>query len=66
MRRYAGAPGAQVGRRGLPGWTRRVSKRRTIEALSDDGAYDLERLRRRSVCGYRSLTPHLLRRAELS
>jgi len=39
---------------------------RTAVALSDDGAYDLKRLRRRSVRGYRSLTPHLLRRAELT
>lgn len=36
---------------------------RTAEALADDGSYDLKRLRRRSVRGYRSLTPHLLRRA---
>jgi adenylate cyclase len=37
---------------------------RTAEALADDGTYDLKRLRRRSVRGYRSLTPHLLRRTE--
>lgn len=36
---------------------------RTADALADDGAYDLKRLRRRSVRGYRSLTPYLLRRA---
>ena len=35
---------------------------RTAEALADDGAYDVKRLRRRSVRGYRSLTPYLLRR----
>ena len=38
---------------------------RTAEALSGDSAYDLKRLRRRSVRGYRSLTPHVLRRAGL-
>ena len=36
---------------------------RAAEALADDGAYELKRLRRRSVRGYRSLTPYLLRRA---
>ena len=36
----------------------------TAEALRTDGAYDLKRLRRRSVRGYRSLTPWLLRRVE--
>lgn len=35
---------------------------RTAEALAGDGSYDLKRLRRRSVRGYRSLTPYLLRR----
>ena len=35
---------------------------RTSQALADDGSYDLQRLRRRSVRGYRSLTPYLLRR----
>ena len=35
---------------------------RTAQALASDGSYDLRRLRRRSVRGYRSLTPHLLRR----
>ncbi|MBC7374429.1 MAG: adenylate/guanylate cyclase domain-containing protein, partial [Frankiales bacterium] len=35
---------------------------RTAQALADDGSYHLRRLRRRSVRGYRSLTPHLLRR----
>jgi adenylate cyclase len=34
----------------------------TAEALADDGAYELKRLRKRSVRGYRSLTPWLLRR----
>jgi adenylate cyclase len=32
------------------------------EQLADDGSYVLKRLRRRSVRGYRELTPHLLRR----
>jgi adenylate cyclase len=32
------------------------------DALADDGSYELKRLRRRSVRGYRSLTPYLLRR----
>jgi adenylate cyclase len=32
------------------------------EALGDDGSYELKRLRRRSVRGYRSITPYLLRR----
>lgn len=36
---------------------------RIAELLADDGAYDVRRLRRRSVRGYRSLTPYLLRRA---
>ena len=35
------------------------------EALAEDGSYDLKRLRRRSVRGYRSVTPHLLRRTEV-
>ena len=35
---------------------------RVAEELADDGAYELKRLRRRSVRGYRSLTPYLLRR----
>lgn len=35
------------------------------EALADDGSYDLKRLRRRSVRGYRSLTPYLLRRTSV-
>lgn len=34
----------------------------TADALADDGSYELRRLRRRSVRGYRSLTPYLLRR----
>ena len=34
---------------------------RTAQALADDASYVLKRLRRRSVRGYRSLTPHLLR-----
>lgn len=37
----------------------------TADALADDGSYDLKRLRRRSVRGYRSLTPHLLRRTSV-
>jgi adenylate cyclase len=37
---------------------------RLAEALGGDPAYDLRRLRRRSVRGYRSLTPWLLRRSE--
>ena len=36
-----------------------------MEALADDGSYDLKRLRRRSVRGYRSLTPYLLRRTSV-
>lgn len=36
---------------------------RTAAALQGDGEYDLKRLRRRSVRGYRSLTPYLLRRS---
>jgi adenylate cyclase len=35
------------------------------DALADDASYDLKRLRRRSVRGYRSLTPHLLRRTSV-
>jgi adenylate cyclase len=35
----------------------------TADALADDGSYELKRLRRRSVRGYRSITPHLLRRS---
>ena len=35
---------------------------RVAEALADDGAYVVKRLRRRSVRGYRALTPYLLRR----
>lgn len=35
-------------------------------ALADDGSYDLKRLRRRSVRGYRSLTPYLLRRTSVN
>lgn len=35
---------------------------RTAAALADDASYALKRLRRRSVRGYRSLTPYLLRR----
>lgn len=34
------------------------------EALEGDGDYDLKKLRRRSVRGYRALTPYLLRRAK--
>ena len=34
------------------------------DALASDGSYELKRLRRRSVRGYRSLTPWLLRRSE--
>ena len=37
----------------------------TAEALADDGSYELKRLRRRSVRGYRSLTPYLLRRTSV-
>lgn len=36
------------------------------DALADDGSYDLKRLRRRSVRGYRSITPHLLRRTSVN
>lgn len=36
---------------------------RVAELLADDGAYDVKRLRRRSVRGYKSLTPYLLRHA---
>jgi adenylate cyclase len=36
---------------------------RTAEALAHDASYELKRLRRRSVRGYKALTPHLLRRA---
>lgn len=35
------------------------------DALETDGSYDLKRLRRRSVRGYRSLTPYLLRRTSV-
>jgi len=39
-----------------------------VEALEDsgmaEGAYETKRLRKRSVRGYRSLTPHLLRRLD--
>ena len=35
------------------------------EALAEDGSYELKRLRRRSVRGYRSLTPYLLRRTSV-
>lgn len=34
-------------------------------ALREDGSYELKRLRKRSVRGYRSLTPHLLRRTSV-
>jgi adenylate cyclase len=37
----------------------------TARALGDGGAYSLRRLRRRSVRGYRSLTPYLLRRTSV-
>lgn len=37
----------------------------TADALADDGSYELKRLRRRSVRGYRALTPHLLRRTSV-
>ena len=37
----------------------------TADALADDGSYELKRLRRRSVRGYRSITPHLLRRTSV-
>lgn len=37
----------------------------TADALADDGSYDVKRLRRRSVRGYRSLTPYLLRRTSV-
>lgn len=37
---------------------------RTAEALGPDGAYVLKRLRKRSVRGYRSITPYLLHRAD--
>lgn len=36
---------------------------RAAEQLAGDAEYELKRLRRRSVRGYRALTPHLLRRA---
>lgn len=36
---------------------------RMAQVLADDRAYEVKRLRRRSVRGYRSLTPYLLRRA---
>lgn len=35
------------------------------DALAEDASYELKRLRRRSVRGYRSLTPHLLRRTSV-
>jgi adenylate cyclase len=35
------------------------------EALADDGSYEIKKLRRRSVRGYRSLTPYLLRRTSV-
>jgi adenylate cyclase len=38
----------------------------TADALADDGSYDLKRLRKRSVRGYRSITPHLLRRSVIA
>lgn len=37
---------------------------RLAEALADDGSFELKKLKKRSVRGYRSLTPHLLRRLE--
>lgn len=37
---------------------------RTADALGSDAAYVLRRLRKRSVRGYRSLTPYLLTRAD--
>jgi adenylate cyclase len=37
----------------------------TASALGDDRSYDLKRLRKRSVRGYRSLTPYLLRRTSV-
>lgn len=39
---------------------------RAAAALEDDGSYELKRLRRRSVRGYRSLAPYLLRRTEVT
>ena len=36
------------------------------EALADDGSYELKKLRRRSVRGYRSMTPYLLRRTSVN
>jgi adenylate cyclase len=35
------------------------------DVLGEDGSYELKKLRRRSVRGYRSLTPHLLRRTSV-
>ena len=35
------------------------------DALADDASYEVKRLRRRSVRGYRSLTPYLLRRTSV-
>ncbi len=35
------------------------------EALAEDGSYELKRLRKRSVRGYRSITPYLLRRTSV-
>jgi adenylate cyclase len=37
----------------------------TAAALAEDASYDLKRLRRRSVRGYRSVTPYLLRRTSV-
>lgn len=37
----------------------------TADALADDGSFELKRLRKRSVRGYRSLTPYLLRRTSV-
>ncbi len=33
-------------------------------AIEDDGSYSLRRLRRRSVRGYKALTPYLVRRVD--
>lgn len=35
------------------------------DVLAEDGSYELKKLRRRSVRGYRSLTPYLLRRTSV-
>jgi adenylate cyclase len=40
--------------------------RTAAETLEGDGSYDLTRLHRRSVRGYRSLVPYLLRRASVA